>query len=181
LAPGCFSVRIGAAWPWIEGYRRLFRRGKLLSKAPRARLCVATFVFVLVLLGGLPSTPSARAACSGSNCPGSGYTYDRYWNCGLIYNVSIHSCYFPGVLGNPQGYQHTWGWASADYDGGGTVPVGVQGVDDNGSVDFGASGSNLARACYYSSCNDNGSDWLDVHVYHGSASGRHTIYGHAKA
>jgi hypothetical protein len=129
---------------------------------------------VLAALGGAVSMPEPASA----QLPGSGYTFDRQWNCGLFYGNQ--SCWFNGVLGYNSASDHSWGWASADYDGSGSVGVAVAGGTNIQSY-FGASGTNLARACYLASCNDQDSRQMGVDVAHPYDSQRHTIYGHAEA
>ena len=71
---------------------------------------------------------------------------------------------------------HTWSWGSTDYDGAGSIQVFIT------TADFGASGTNLTRACYYASCNDQDVRFSTIWMSHYTVSGAsHTIYGHAKA
>lgn len=95
------------------------------SDPGRIKRFAITVMPALIAAVVLSAVSGAGAQCQGSGClPGGGYSYDRHWNCGLIYG-QIQSCFYPGVLGRPSGQTHTWGWGSADYDGGGTVRVGL--------------------------------------------------------
>jgi hypothetical protein len=146
----------------------------------KARLVLVVSAVALALAAAAINASSGSAAygCSGVGClPGSGYTFDRTWNCGLFYGYPTQDCWFPGVLGQPPSSKHTWGWGSADYDGVGHFNVAIYAPGG-----FYSEGDRLARACFYSSCNDQGGTLLDVLVRHYDGSGvRHTIYGHAKA
>lgn len=62
------------------------------------------------------ATPDAGAQCAGSNClPGTGYTLTNNY-CGVLFG--------PGSCSD--GSQHTYGFNSADYDGGGTPTICAQ-------------------------------------------------------
>jgi hypothetical protein len=151
----------------------------------RSRPWLAAFVLTVVLAASAVgiSAQNAVAQCNGASClPGSGYTWDNYWNCGLIY--SGQWCYQPGnCLGVSCADRHTFGWGSADYDGSGTifVYIGLSG----GSAPRAALGGGygLARTCWRNDCNDQ-----DAYTMYGLVSwqkagstARHTIIGHAKA
>jgi hypothetical protein len=127
------------------------------------------------------ASSESPAACAGTQCaPTTGYTYDRYWDCGPIYDNFIQSCWFPGYLGRPTGNQHTWGWGSADWDGGGSIGVGLDASTTSQSR-FGGVGTNLMRACYYDGCYDQDGLLLDMRVFHTYREARRTIFGHGKA
>jgi len=147
----------------------------------KLKVCLALVTAIAaVALAAAAAAPKASAAfgCSGTGClPGSGYTFDRTWNCGLFYGYPTQDCWYPGVLGPPPSSKHTWGWGSADYDGVGHFDVAISAPGGF----FGRS-DRLARACFFSSCNDQGGTLLDAFVRHYAGSGiRHTIYGHTKA
>ena len=76
------------------------------------------------------------------------------------------------------------GWASADFDGSGQVPVSVIAICYDCSTsggDWGSAGLNLARACRYSDCRVNTSRAYQTSVgWRDAGTGRHTIYGHSK-
>jgi hypothetical protein len=58
------------------------------------------------------ATSAWGAGPAGAQLPGSGYTFDRQWNCGLFYGNQ--ACWFDGVLGYNSGYSHTiYGHAEA--------------------------------------------------------------------
>ena len=155
-----------------------------LCRSARVVATVGVLIATVTLaaFAGWPS--EARAQCSGQTClPGIGYTFDVQWNCGLIWGSNsgaLQKCWEPGNCISEQvapacSHEHTFGWGSADYDGGGGVFVYIQTANYAwGSVDW-----NLARACALSNCNDTtAGSRLEVH-HNGST--RHTIYGHGKA
>jgi hypothetical protein len=122
--------------------------------------------------------------CQGEDClPREGYTFQRFYNCGLIHKDNIERCYFPGVLGRPSGNKHSWSWGSADYDGEGVIEVGLDAGTSSQSF-FGGWGKNLSRACSRTNCNDEDGQSWDISVFwccSGSSYTRHTIYGHGQA
>lgn len=155
-----------------------------LAASPRKLAALGALIALVALLTVVSWPADARAQCNGQSClPGSGYTFDVNWNCGLIYGSNsgaLQKCWEPGNCISGGGapacaHQHTFGWGSADYDGGGGVFVYIQ----TGNYSWGSVDWNLARACALSSCNDTtASSYLQV--YH-NGTGRHTIYGHGKA
>lgn len=153
------------------------------SRKRRYALAVTTTV-VLCSVFALSMRPSEAAAqCNGTNClPGSGYTWDRSWNCGLIYDNQ--DCFQPGnCLSVRCADLHTFGWGSADYDGGGRIFVNV--FLGGGQAPRGALGGgfNLARTCYRNDCNDQDSYAMYGFVSWGTSgsTARHTIIGSGKA
>lgn len=135
-------------------------------------------------VAALGHTDGAQAQCSGTYClPGPGYTFDKYWNCGLTY--SAQNCFDPGnCLGLSCANVRMIGWASADYDGAGSVPLGVIALCYDCTTsdgDWSGSGINLARACRYTDCRRNTTRSYQTTVQHYSGGQtRHTIYGHSK-
>lgn len=122
----------------------------------------------------------ATAQCEGSDClPGGGYTYEDTWNCGPIY--AQQACYQPGnCLSSICGDNHSFGFGSADYDGGGRIAVGISAPCVSGcSGTFDAVGINLARACARSNCNDV-APLRKMFVAQGD-NNRHTVKGRGKA
>ena len=119
--------------------------------------------------------------------PGAGFTFDERWNCGLIHTGQF--CYSPGnCLGASCAARHTYGWGSADYDGGGSafVTVGPFCVESFcGSEDsFFGSDWGLVRACRFGTCVDQNYGRFVMYVQwssSGSTTARHTILGHGKA
>lgn len=105
--------------------------------------------------------------------PGSGYTFDTYWNCGPIYLTQY--CYEPGTLGTP--HYHTFGWGSADYDGAGAIYLCIR-IGANVWV---ACGYNLARVCVNANCNDSTYNNPAAVTNEETDGSRHTVKGHAKA
>jgi hypothetical protein len=123
----------------------------------------------------------AGTAVANNSPPGSGYTFDRQWSCGLVYGASVQKCWFDGVLGYNSSFNHSWGWGSNDYDGGGTVPLQAEGRTGATLFFYGA-GDNYTTACYYLSCNDQGVYLMGFAISHTEGANiRHTLYGHAKA
>lgn len=160
----------------------LTRSGTPGTQRPRG---VAALVASIALLLAIVYSGSPTAGAAG--LPGSGYTFDVTWDCGLIYGSHSQSCYAPGnCLGTGCASSHTYGWGSADYDGGGSVQVrvyaGCSSAGTCGNIpEFYNYGTNLARACYDSfSCDDQDSRSYKMFVSQGD-SNRHTIYGHGKA
>jgi hypothetical protein len=137
--------------------------------------------FVALLLAAgicIAIATSAFASCSGTSClPGSGYTLDSQWDCGTIDSTSGDACYANGTLAWGNAVTHTWGWGSADYDGAGSTWVCIQA--EGGS--FGSCGTNLARACFNTNCNDQSSSSFRLYVENYDGGTRHTVYGHGKA
>ena len=133
------------------------------SKAPG---CVPS------LLAGRPVDCASRRG-SDRDLPGEGYTFDMYFNCGVIEGQK-DACFPPGTKNIDNREDHTWGWGSADYDGSGDVAVCVKG-DGMGDCN-----PNLARACVYASCNDQDTGAMAIWVSHQHTHG-HTVYGHGKA
>ena len=150
-----------------------------------ARRAVAAFALIVaVSLGVLAVAEQSRAQCSGTHClPGPGYTFDKYWNCGGTY--SGQSCFDAGnCLGFSCGTIRRIGWASADFDGSGQLPVRVIAMCYDCSTsggDWGSAGIRLARACRYSDCRVNTNRAYFTAVgWDGGGTNRHTIYGHSK-
>lgn len=137
-------------------------------QSTRLRAAITAFVLAAVVAAvGLAWTSNAEAACAGSNClPGSGYTYDTTWSC----LSSGNPCWGTGG--------HTYGWASASYSGGGNTAVCV-GLWYGDSTRVSGCGTNLARICYLSTCNDQSTVYLTPSASTGGE--RHTVNGHAKA
>lgn len=141
----------------------------------RGSISLAVALFgILLLLSLTGSTDQARANCEGSGClPGSGYTFDQSWNCGVI--APIQRCWYNATTSEGSATQHTWGWGSAAYNGAGNVYVCI-GTVPNYFIDC---GTNLARGCFDSNCNDQDSIWFKEWVYQNT--GNHTVWGHGKA
>jgi hypothetical protein len=142
---------------------------------------LAAVVAALAANGALTGTASADCTQGGSGClpQGGGYTYDSgSWNCGPINTQDGTNCWANGTTVADNGVRHTYGWASAAYNGSGTTTVcaGFQ----NGAA-FGC-GTNLARICYQANCNDQDSTSVRVSVQNWSPGGIfHTVWGHAEA
>jgi hypothetical protein len=142
---------------------------------------------VAVVIGLCSAAPAVADPPTGGPLPGAGYTYDQHWNCGAFSHVQ--GCYFPGTLGDPgTSYRHTWGWASADYDGGTDLGVRIDGVI--GAICYiCGQGNELVRACYNGGnpCPDQNATLFGISVgwfvwpNGGSTNANHTIYGHAEA
>ena len=145
--------------------------------AKRRALPVATIAAVLAIafatLAG-SHVDSASANCQGSGClPGSGYTFDQQWNCGVI--GPVVRCWYNATTSESAATSHTWGFGSAAYNGSGSVYV-CTGTSPNYFIDC---GTNLARGCYDSNCNDQGFIWFKEWVYQNTGS--HTVWGHGLA
>ncbi|HZV76043.1 MAG TPA: hypothetical protein VFF79_20215 [Conexibacter sp.] len=137
-------------------------------RRPAARyvLCLGALLAALAVVGG-PASGVASADCTsgGSSClPGSGYSFDSVWDCGVI--AENVDCYANG--------NHTWGWGSASYSGSGSTYVCIR----LSGYALGC-GTNLARTCYAASCNDQSVVAFPASVENFGAP--HTISGHAKA
>ncbi|ADB49719.1 hypothetical protein Cwoe_1290 [Conexibacter woesei DSM 14684] len=117
-------------------------------------------------MAGAVGTASADCRTGGSGClPGAGYTIDSNWNCTIG----------PGTgCGSPAGSQ-TWGWGSAAFNAGGSATVCVYG----GSA-FGGCGTNIARACYYGTCDDQNTANMSISV-ETTTPGSRVVWGHAKS
>lgn len=141
----------------------------------RARVLLALVACLAAFALTAAHAPKAGADCltgSSSGClPGSGYTFNIYWDCGVL--AANTPCFYPGTTNSSNAILHTWGWGSADYDGGGNTQVCVQEV-----YAFGGCGLNLWRACYRSDCNDQNEWNAALYVY---ATANHTITGHGEA
>lgn len=158
----------------------LVRRG-----VHRRALALAIAIVSAIVLAASFHAADAQAYCGSggsspnqpSCLPGSGYTYDTTWNCGVT--APDQDCYQPGRFLYENGEIHTWGWGSADYDGAGAVTVTVC-AGGAGSCSWYANGYNHARACALNNCNDTtANSKMSVHPF--SGSGNHTVYGHGKA
>jgi hypothetical protein len=140
---------------------------------------MAGMVAVVMLVLALSSS-RADAFCQGTSClPGSGYTQDTTWNCGVLGTSA--TCYANGatIIGNA--VLHTWGWGSAAYNGAGNVGVCLNAVNSAGTQAFwGDCGTNLARASALDQpCNDQDSTNYKLGVFL-QGSNPHTIHGHGK-
>jgi hypothetical protein len=139
----------------------------------RVLLALAACLAAFALSAAHASTASADCTSgSSTGClPGSGYTFNIYWDCGVL--AANTPCWYPGTTNLNNAIAHTWCWGSADYDGGGNTQVCVSTV-----LSFGGCGLNLWRSCYYSTCNDQNEWNTPIAV---SATANHTITGHAEA
>lgn len=147
--------------------------GRKVMRTRRAAAVAAMTPALACMAGGPTSSASAQL-------PGSGYTFDRFWNCGQV--RAFQNCFFPGVLGFDPSQNHTWGWGSADFDGAGSPLVTIVAQNTNTGSFFGATAERLARACYLSSCNDQDGDFMLIRVGHGrDGDTLRTIFGHGKA
>lgn len=117
------------------------------------------------------------ADCSGTSCmPGSGYTLDTTFDCGVILAAT---CYANGTTIRANAVRHRYGWASSAYNGAGSTNVGLCGYDGTVCY-FGGTAVDLVRACYYDSCNAQTAVNLWLYVQNQGAYA-HTIFGHGKA
>jgi hypothetical protein len=130
------------------------------------------------------SAPSAQAICqssSGGCLPGSGYTLDVTWNCGVLASGGSDRCYYNATKSGASAITHTFGWGSSDYDGGGSTSVGLDASTTSTSY-FGGWGTNILRSCYNDNCNDQSGTYMRMSVFQSDTNGAgHTIYGHGKA
>jgi hypothetical protein len=144
------------------------------ARSWRSYICaVASLTALLLALAGSHSTASADCTTGGIGCvPGSGYTFDRTWNCGAF---NTASCYYNGTTSSGSATANHWGWGSASYDGAGDVFVCIQGESY-----FVGCAYNLARACFYASCDDQ--DAVQFFLFVRNQSGvSHTVSGHGLA
>jgi hypothetical protein len=149
-------------------------------RALRCLLCLGALAAVLAVFGGHTGVASADCTSGGSGClPGSGYTYDSgAWDCGPINTQGGQNCWANGTLNVDNAVSHTYGWASAAYNGAGTTTVCI--AFQNGAAS--GCGTNLARICYLASCNDQNGTSVKVTAQNWSPGGVfHTVFGHAKA
>jgi hypothetical protein len=143
--------------------------------SPRGLVLLLALVLVSATIASRGGVSPASAACGGPSCLPSGpYNADATWNCGATAQV----CLAAGTVTWGSASIHSWGWGSADYDGGGTITVCFAGEDGPGSGVFGSCGSNLARSCFFSSCVDQSVINLAAGVW--SSGSSHTVNGHAK-
>jgi hypothetical protein len=132
---------------------------------------VAISVFLaVVLIGPRDARATQCVSASGGCLPGSGYSFDNPY-CGATVDPNV-PC--------GDGSLHSYGFNSADYDGGGhtTVCALVEHYPDGGDQ-FGGCGTDILRSCFQSNCNDVTNSDLYAFVY--NLNERHTISGHAKA
>lgn len=144
-------------------------------------LCVCGVTAAVGTSAFVNTTSSQAVGCSGDPClPGSGYTLDSVWDCSVISRGT--NCIANGTTTPMYGVSHTWGWGSAAYNGAGSTSVLIENLGGDKGTGLGmyATGSNLARTCYLSNCNDQGSDSFLLLVQN-TGSNAHTIYGHGKA
>lgn len=156
-------------------------------RARSARLALIGLITALCAIAMLRVDSASALSCPPSplsSClPGSGYTgTPPQWNCGVLAVGS--DCWSrdtsSGTTSFSNGTYHSWGWGSADYDGGGstTVTICAKSAPNDEACAFGAGGTNLARACYYASCNDQDS-WTGWKILIATYPA-HTIYGKAR-
>ncbi len=139
----------------------------------RVLFALAACLAALALTASHASTASADCTTgSTTGClPGSGYTFDVLYDCGTL--PAYTNCFYPGYTDLGRSITHTWGWGSADYDGGGSTTVCVNMV-----TVFQGCGVNLVRACAQSTCNDQSVYSAVIAI---ATSENHTITGHAEA
>jgi hypothetical protein len=152
-------------------------------RALRCLLCLgalAAFLAASAATGAMTGVASADCVSpGGTGClPGSGYTYDSTpWDCGAINSLDGTYCYANGTLTQGSGVRHSYGWGSAAYNGAGTTTVQIILYNHSSS-----SGTNLARVCWFASCDDQTTDPIWALVGNFSTGGtRHTVFGHAEA
>lgn len=149
-------------------------RERAAARGWRSRLLLAACAAIVALSAGHAGT-AAACTTGGSSClPGSGYTLQPSpWSCGTI--AAGVACYYNGTTSSSSAPSHTWGWGSAAYNAGGAnVDLCVYG----GTYFYGC-GVNIARACYFTNCNDQNSVAFPIDVV--NFSGRYQIFGNAKA
>lgn len=138
----------------------------------RSLLCIAASLAAVLTLCSFAGPAIADCTTGGSTClPNNGYTDDEVWNCGAIAEPT--NCYFNGTTSSGSATSRYWGWGSASYGGAGTSYVCMQ-----GGGYFYACADNLARGCFYASCDAQASIsflmWVENHT------GTHTVSGHGK-
>jgi hypothetical protein len=156
------------------------------AAGPRRRTLYLALIALLLAVGvaTLSSrTPQAEAwgygGCHSQSClPGSGYYGNRYWDCGLLDRVNV--CYISasngaGTTNVNDALVAGWGWGSADYDGGGSTTVCTTTWNTSNGGVFSDCETNLARACYFSNCDDQDTYALVQGI---QTDPSHTIYGH---
>ncbi|MDO8214099.1 hypothetical protein [Conexibacter sp. CPCC 206217] len=130
-------------------------------------------VAIMALAGS--HSPAGACTTGGSGClPGSGYTVTvGPWNCGGIVGSDI--CYYNATLSARAATTSSWGWGSASYDGAGDVYICIQ-----GSIYFVGCAYNIARACYYTTCDDQDLVAFELSVRNQSGV-THTVHGRGMA
>lgn len=147
-------------------------------RALRCLLCLGMLAAVFMASHGTGVASADCVSPGGTGClPGTGYTLDKVWDCGPINSLDGTSCYANGTLIQGNAVRHTWGWGSAAYNGSGSTTVQILLSGHSSS-----SGTNLARVCWYASCNDQNVSAVHALVKHFAWGGvRHTVFGHGKA
>lgn len=134
---------------------------------------------LFVALIGAAATLNFSSSAS-AQLPGSGYSFDAYWNCGYL--PSGRACAEGdggGIIdAGPGTHTHTFGWGSADYDGFGSTQLSIDALPTGSGRTWGGRGENVARACFSATCNDQGSY---QYIMYFTTSPSHTVYGHGKA
>lgn len=137
----------------------------------RSLLCIAASLAAILLTVGTVGTASADCTTGGSGClPNGGYTVEYNWNCGAITDPT--RCYYYNTTDVSLATAQTFGWASAAYNGAGTVSLCMHAAGY-----FSACGTNIARGCYYANCVDQSGVSMKVDVQ--NYTGTHTVVGHA--
>lgn len=141
-------------------------------------------LFVAIVTAGAMwlSAPAAQGACSSSTggCqPGTGYTFDTgVWSCGGLQVGETCWESSPPTKNHGSGHSHSFGWMSADYDGGGSTGVkACLAAVTSASCGYYGWGTNIVRICVYNNCND-----ATGNLKAGVSTDRpHTVKGHGKA
>ena len=150
------------------------------------------------LVTAVATGPAASPASAGGPLPGSGYTYENYFNCGSI-NWST-DCWSPGSCAQARStshpgcaVQHSYSWGSADEDSSHGLTVFIDARWNSGDTNYGNywgySDLNTARGClnWATGCDDQDAayytmriGWFDDDTSFGGGE-YFTIYGHGEA
>jgi hypothetical protein len=153
----------------------------------------------VLAISSLAAASAASPASAGGPLPGSGYTWETYFNCGTM-NWST-DCWQPGgscKQGRSSSApacanQHSFSWGSADEDSSHGLTVFIDARYNSGNTgnafSWGYSDMNTARGCLYwaQGCYDQDVTYYTMRVgwsYDNSANGQgeyFTIYGHGEA
>jgi hypothetical protein len=152
----------------------------------RARLLVVAIATAVCAAALLHHAHSAMAdqpcVSSPPGCsPGSGYSMDEVWDCGVLASGGSDRCYYNAVKSYSSGIAHTWGWGSSAYPGSGHTRVGLDAANSSQSY-FGGWGTDILYVCYHLGCYDQGDVYLKMSVFQSDGAGaNHTVLGHGKA
>jgi hypothetical protein len=144
-----------------------------LIRIARALVAGLTVMLVVCAVAAVRGEPAA------ADPPGTGYSFDSYWGCGVI--PAGGDCWDHGTFNFNNAVNHTTGWAYTIYQGTGDTFVCVE-IYSPGPHNFDDSTCNTdeAAVCYRSTCNDQDGN-PDIRTTMFPAYHNHTLAGHLKA